>query len=38
MPAPLIPRKWALRACGRQIVFAKGVNGSSEHVLMKALI
>lgn len=31
-------RKWTLRAHGRQVVFVKKSNESSEHVLMKALL
>lgn len=40
MPSEIrIPRKWALKAHGRQVVFVKGLNTeSSEHVLMKAFI
>ncbi|MFN8372957.1 MAG: hypothetical protein U0694_08775 [Anaerolineae bacterium] len=34
----LIPRKWTLRAHGARVVFVKGLNESSEHVLMKAYL
>ena len=34
----MLRRKWTLRAHGRQVVFVKKSNESSEHVLMKALL
>lgn len=34
----LLPRKWTLRAHGRQVVLIKRPNEQSAHVLMKALI
>lgn len=33
-----IPRKWALKTQGRQVVFASNPDESSRHVLMKALL
>ncbi|NDJ62370.1 MAG: hypothetical protein GYB67_14680 [Chloroflexi bacterium] len=33
-----LPRKRALRAHGQRVVFAKGLNESAEHVLMKAFL
>lgn len=38
MPSDGLPRKWPLRAHGRQVVFVKRPNESSEHVVMKALL
>ncbi|MCC6614929.1 MAG: hypothetical protein IT320_15725 [Anaerolineae bacterium] len=35
---PLLPRKLRLHAGERAVVFARGINESSEHVLMKALL
>jgi len=34
----MLRRKWTLRAHGRQVIFVKKTNESSEHVLMKALL
>lgn len=33
-----LPRKWTLRAHGRQVIFVKKSNERSAHVIMKALI
>ncbi len=34
----MLPRKWTLRAQGRQVVFVKRVDESTAHVVMKALL
>lgn len=34
----LLPRKWTLRAHGKQVVFVKKADESTEHVVMKALL
>ncbi|MCB0034319.1 MAG: hypothetical protein KDE51_09880 [Anaerolineales bacterium] len=33
-----LPRKWTLRAHGRQVIFVKKSNERSAHVIMKALL
>lgn len=38
MADPIIPRKWTLRAHDQQNTFSKGLNESSRHVIMKAMI
>ena len=34
----MLPRKWTLRAHGKQVVFVKKANERSAHVIMKALL
>ncbi len=34
----LLPHKWTLRARGKQVVFVKKADESTEHVVMKALL
>ena len=34
----MLPRKWTLRAHGKQVVFVKKSNERSAHVIMKALL